>query len=97
MSCNEWLRMPNRAWRACGAGLRTHVRALRVSMIRAPCLSDCRDARQFDAYRKENEQGEPRLSALALRVGVQTERSSSNLVDPASSHMLVSKVKPCMS
>ena len=28
------------------------------------------------------------------RVGVREER---NLVDPASSHMLVSKIKPCMS
>ena len=37
------------------------------------------------------------IEALAFDVGVEIERSSSNLVDPASSHMLVSKVKPCMS
>ena len=35
--------------------------------------------------------------ALASDAGAEVERSSSNLVDPASSHMLVSKVKPCMS
>ena len=40
---------------------------------------------------------EPLPKALAFRVGVEVGCSSSNLVDPASSHMLVSKVKPCMS
>ena len=40
---------------------------------------------------------EPLPKAFAFRVGVEVGCSSSNLVDPASSHMLVSKVKPCMS
>ena len=40
---------------------------------------------------------EPLPNGSALCVGAEVECSSSNLVDPASSHMLVSKVKPCMS
>ena len=39
---------------------------------------------------------EPLPKALAFRVGVEVGCSSSNLVDPASSHILASKVKPCM-
>jgi hypothetical protein len=34
----------------------------------------------------------PWLNRLGARAGLRT-----NLVDPASSHMLVSKIKPCMS
>ena len=39
----------------------------------------------------------PRSNTLAPDASVENECSSSNLVDPASSHMLVSKIKPCMS
>ena len=35
--------------------------------------------------------------ASARRARVDDGRESSYLVDPASSHMLVSKIKPCMS
>ena len=38
-----------------------------------------------------------RLYALRARAVVDCRASSCNLVDPASSHMLVSKIKPCMS
>ena len=34
---------------------------------------------------------------LLLLLGCHQRREKSNLVDPASSHMLVSKIKPCMS
>ena len=37
----------------------------------------------------------PALLVLSLRIEVRSE--GSYLVDPASSHMLVSKIKPCMS
>ena len=38
-----------------------------------------------------------RPAMLNARVRVRARCESTNLVDPASSHMLVSKVKPCMS
>ena len=37
------------------------------------------------------------LLARLLQVAEQGSLEDSNLVDPASSHMLVSKIKPCMS
>ena len=41
----------------------------------------------------------PLLSIEKKRIAVGERRrtNNSNLVDPASSHMLVSKIKPCMS
>ena len=36
-------------------------------------------------------------TSTAARVDVMVRTKSCNLVDPASSHMLVSKIKPCMS
>ena len=36
-------------------------------------------------------------TSSAARVDVKVRTKSCNLVDPASSHMLVSKIKPCMS
>ena len=49
------------------------------------------------SYNSNKEMKEPLPKAMAPRATAEVERSSSNLVDPASSHMLVSKVKPCMS
>ena len=37
------------------------------------------------------------LSCLSLGQGARVRGEGSYLVDPASSHMLVSKIKPCMS
>ena len=37
------------------------------------------------------------LRALCCRLSASTRWDDKNLVDPASSHMLVSKIKPCMS
>ena len=39
----------------------------------------------------------PNYLATSSGFGLRTELKDSNLVDPASSHMLVSKTKPCMS
>ena len=38
-----------------------------------------------------------RLSSASLAISIAWCAVSTNLVDPASSHMLVSKIKPCMS
>ena len=37
------------------------------------------------------------LAGVSASVGASKRASRTNLVDPASSHMLVSKIKPCMS
>jgi hypothetical protein len=48
-----------------------------------------------EAFKSENELPPRKVALAAEYFGVQWE--SSYLVDPASSHMLVSKIKPCMS
>ena len=40
--------------------------------------------------------GTPLPGSVAIAIVLEKERRNSYLVDPASSHMLVSKIKPCM-
>ena len=85
----------------CGC---THIVRLRTHMKCAACineemlyLSDWRACVLIAVETTDKELKGPRLKALPPGGCAEVGCSSSNLVDPASSHMLVSKVKPCMS
>jgi hypothetical protein len=62
---------------------------------------ECAFKLQSASYRMVNELSSAKFSSLELKssscLGLGSILESSYLVDPASSHMLVSKIKPCMS
>ena len=82
---------------ACSTASCSHVRAFRVSFGRKPSPADWFACESIAVDVKENRNEGASSDSFGAYAAAEVGCSSSNLVDPASSHMLVSKVKPCMS
>lgn len=61
-----------------------------AAAVRQSCSNVCALPVRTSEHTRKRSWAERRVHGSAVRVG-------SSLVDPASSHMLVSKIKPCMS
>lgn len=59
--------------------------------------SDVTESSRAACNARETRNFYPRFDALTTLCVERVEDSVNNLVDPASSHMLVSEIKPCMS
>ena len=72
---------------------------IRLSMVLVPCRSARSDFCFAGFFQRSLPMSNSVLTKMLVLLGLRTavQHRDRNLVDPASSHMLVSKIKPCMS